>query len=245
MVVLRELMPGMPMRVEDDLKEQGENTLEKLHEAIERDDRELSLALSDLLFVEGRVGFDWTLANLEWIAGHYGEEEVPKALRHAGQIIQQGLLLPFTGVAGSDYVKLYSEFMRGLRSGPAQKGDFKIREEKDRWVMVFDPCGSGGAMIRRPQGGGSSLGKTTKPYSWAWSKVGVPYFCAHCCVWHEIMAIEKNGYPSRITECPGDDPVKACKWYVYKDPNLIPERYFKRVGFKKDPSRFKKVVDKK
>jgi len=83
-----------------------------------------------------------------------------------------------------------------------------------------------------------NLGKTTKPYPWSWNKTGVSYYCVHCCVFHEIMAIEKRGYPVRITECPVDDPMKPCRWYFYKDPNKIPSIFFERVGFKKDPSKF-------
>jgi hypothetical protein len=29
------------------------------------------------------------------------------------------------------------------------------------------------------------------------------------------------------------DPEKPCGWTVYKDPALIPERYFTRLGYKK------------
>ena len=259
MVVLRELTPGRPIRMEDDLKELGENTLGKLKEAIKQGNRELSLALADYLFLEGKAihdtYIDWVFADLDWIARNYGEEEIPKVLRHVRghqlkmmqQLMQHSKSPPVTQLTGVDYVKMYAEFMRGHRSGPDELGDIKVWEGKDCWVMAFDPCGSGGGVARGPRDGSGSrlkppynLGKTTKPYPWAWGKVGVPYYCLHCCLWSEIMAIEQTGYPSRITECPADDFSKPCHWYIYKDPNLIPEKYFNRVGFKKDPSRFRR-----
>jgi len=250
MVVLRELKPGRPMRVEDDLKELGENTLGKLKEAIAQGNKELSLALADYLHLESKtihdVYTDWSFVNLDFIARNYGEEEVPKALRYTMEV-QRRQHPSSSGLSGLPYVKVCAEFMRGHGSGPAELGDFKIWEEEDRWVMSFDPCGSGARMVRGPKDGSGSrveppfsLGKTSKPYPWSWSKAGVPYYCAHCCVWSEIMCIEGLGYPMRVTEYPVDDPSKPCLWYLYKDPNLIPEEYFERVGFKKDPSRFKK-----
>ena len=78
----------------------------------------------------------------------------------------------------------------------------------------------------------TNLGKTSKPYFWSWSKAGVPYYCTHCCIWHEIMPIETQGYPLKVTEY-SDDPNEPCKWYFYKRPELIPEEYFVRIGKKK------------
>ncbi len=250
MVVLRDITPGRPMRVEDDLKELGENTLAKLKEAIAQGDRELTLALTDCVFQGSKFMhdgmLDWIWSDLDWIARNYGEEEVPKALRRAMEVLNARH--PSSGKpAPLDFVKVMADAMRNHLSGPDELGDFKICEEEERWVMSFDPCGSGGRMVRGPRDGSGSrlkppynLGKTTKAYPWAWGKIGVPYFCAHCCVGNEIMGIEKIGYPMKVTEYPVDDPSKPCIWYIYKDPNVIPEEYFTRVGFKKDPSRFKK-----
>jgi hypothetical protein len=113
--------------------------------------------------------------------------------------------------------------------------------------MGFNPCGSGGRMRRigevdkTPPRTGKvfNLGVTKKAYPWSWGKVGVPYYCIHCCVFHEILPIEWRGYPIKITEY-SDDPMAPCYWYFYKDPALIPDHYFTRIGKKKDPSKFKK-----
>ncbi len=254
MVVLREIKPGRLLRM-DDVNELGENTLDKLKKAIEAGDKELALKLADYQFLESKgvhdAMLDWVYVNLDWIGRNYGEEEVAKAVRYMNEV--HGSKHPgASGLSALALVQFSAEFCRGHGSGPEEKGDFKAWEEKDRWVMSFDPCGSGGRLARGPKDGTGSrtkppfnLGKTTKPYPWAWNKVGVPYYCTHCCIWSEIMAIERNGYPTRVTEFPADDPSKPCVWYMYKDPNLIPEKYFTRVGFKKDPSRFKKAPEKK
>jgi hypothetical protein len=113
--------------------------------------------------------------------------------------------------------------------------------------MEFNPCATGGRMRRaieneRKSTGNSELsetGKTKKPYTWSWGKKGVFYYCIHCCLWHEILPIEWRGYPIKIAEY-SEDPMAPCYFYFYKDPKLIPDYYFTRVGKKKNPLLFKK-----
>ncbi len=243
---------GRMIRLDDDIRNLGKNTPEILKEAIQKGDLQSALALTEYLAVEGKALHDsytdWVFADLDWISRNYGEEEVPKVLRYAKE--NQNRSAYWQGrtslIDARDKVIAASEGQRSHRSGRKEQGDFNIWEETDRYVMEFDPCGSGGRMARGPlDRSGSrleapfSLGKTTKPYNWSWNKAGVPYYCIHCCLWSEIMAIEKNGYPLRVTEFPADDYGKPCKWYFYKDPNLIPEAFFERVGFSKDPTRFR------
>jgi hypothetical protein len=64
----------------------------------------------------------------------------------------------------------------------------------------------------------------------------VPGYCTHCAI-NELESMRRLGYPILVTEFESD-PQKPCGWTVYKDPNLIPERYFTRLGFERDPSRF-------
>lgn len=141
---------------------------------------------------------------------------------------------------------IFTEGMRAHPTGSNERGNFKVWEETDRYVMEMDPCGSGGRMNRGPANGSGSrlkppysLGKTSKPYPWSWGKANIPYYCLHCCVWHEVMGIEAAGYPWKVTECPEAGSSEPCYWYIYKAPDLIPEKYFERLGFRKDPAKFK------
>jgi hypothetical protein len=242
---------GRPMRVEG-IDELGENTIKKLKQAVKAGNTQLALDIADYLSWEGKnlhdSMTDWIFCDLDWIARNCGEEKIPEVLR----FVRQKKGTPYKSKGNSTWnalsqVRMYAEGMRGHRSGPDEAGDLMITEEPDRFVMSFDPCGSGGRMARGPlDKSGSrveppfSLGKTSKPYPWSWNKANVPYYCIHCCLWSEIMSIESNGYPLRVTECPVGDFNKPCLWYVYKSPELIPAEYFERVGLKKDPSRFKK-----
>ena len=248
---------GKPMRMEG-ISELGESTLLKLKEAIRQGNTELATALADYVHQEIKVLHDvftdWLYADLAYVAKYYGEEAVPKMMRFVREVHDKVGRKRYSVQNVSDItnvldkVRLHAQHWRGHSSGPRELGEVKIWEEPDRYVMEADPCGSGGRMARGPLDGTGSraeppfrLGKTTKPYPWSWGKAGVPYYCTHCCLWREVMDIERQGYPSRINEFPVDDFSKPCRWIFYKDPNLIPEEYFERVGFKKDPSKFKRA----
>jgi hypothetical protein len=104
---------------------------------------------------------------------------------------------------------------------------FTVKEEPDRYVVTYDPCGTGGRLRRA-----RSLGVTKKAYPWSWGKKGFPYYCSHCCIHFEILPIEQRGYPIRIT-LPGESPEDPCVHLFYKNPNLIPKEYFEKVGMQK------------
>jgi hypothetical protein len=259
-VIKRDPQLGRLLRV-DELDELGKNSVDKLKEAIESGHKKEALDLAEYLLCEGAdlhdLFTDWIYADLDWIVKNCGEEKIPEVLRYVKQIQDKKVARlaknkkPETTEKSEDSslkkVQLMAEVQRAHRSGPGERGDIKIWEEPDRYVLSFDACGGGGRMARGPMDNSGSrmeapynLGKTTKPYPWSWGKKDVPYYCTHCCVWREQMQIEKKGYPARVTECPAGDFSKPCLWYIYKKPELIPAGYFERVGYKKDPSKFKK-----
>jgi len=110
-----------------------------------------------------------------------------------------------------------------------QRGHFgsgaTVKEEEDRYVESVDLCGSGGELRKS-----GDCGVTRKAYPWAWNKVGVPYYCAHCCIFMEHIPIEKRGYPIRVHEIEEGELGVRCVRFYYKRPELIPEEYFERIG---------------
>lgn len=227
----------------------GDSSWSKLKEAIDANDREIALKLVDYIMIEGKSlhdGFcDWAYADLDYVAKKFGEEEVPLMLRHAYGILTKSVYKFTPGTTLEDLILRSAEMNRSHRAGPRETGHLDISEEEDRYIISLNPCGSGGRMRRTgemdgipPRSGPPfNLGTTSKPYPWSWNKAGVPYYCVHCCVWNEQLSIEAVGYPIRVTGyC--DDPEKPCAFIYYKDPDLIPEHYFTRVGKVKDPSKF-------
>lgn len=137
----------------------------------------------------------------------------------------------------AEQAQLTIEGMRGHFCGPGRQGDVEVVEETDRWVISFDPCGSGGRMRR-----GDPLNHTPPrseapfhfvhvegAHPWTWGKKGVCLYCSHCAIVNEILPIETVGYPMRVTENP-TDPGDKCRWIVYKRPELVPEEAYRRVG---------------
>ncbi len=133
------------------------------------------------------------------------------------------------------------EGLRGHLSGPGRRGDIEVIEETDRWAIRFNPCGSGGRTMRDDPDTGTgprieapyNFGVTTRPYDWSWNKKGVCLYCVHCCQLNERMPIRRFGYPTRVVEPPVWPQARAgtkCTWYVYKDPSLVPEDIYRRVG---------------
>jgi hypothetical protein len=135
-----------------------------------------------------------------------------------------------------------TESLRGHMTGPDRAGDVEVIEEEDRWIFRFAPCGSGGRMISGDPGSPDSpprseppfnFGVTTRGHDWSWGKEGVCLYCVHCCQAQERIPIERIGYPIRVVDpptYPDDRGDAVCTWSVYKDPSLIPEEAYRRVG---------------
>lgn len=224
----------------DDCAELGVSTVTKAIEAIDKGRLTEAKDLVNYLSVEWKglhdLYGDWSWGVYDYIAENFGEEELFKALKkaHAAQI--QQIVMARKLISTEEYVHLLAEFMRAHRSGPKQLGDVVVKDEGDKYVIVSDPCGSGG-MMRRGDPLTGTPPHTLPPYShasvkgaypWTWSKPNVARYCVHCAV-AEIMYIEEAGYPLCIIEYP-DDPKDPCKMLIYKDPKSIPESYYKRVG---------------
>jgi hypothetical protein len=136
------------------------------------------------------------------------------------------------------------EAMRAHLCGPERLGNMELTEHEDRWVIAFDPCGSGGRGQRGDEIEGTpsrsqppyEFGVTQEEHDWAWNEKGVCYYCAHCCLTNELWSVEQWGVPVRVTDSPlhpdetlGADP-KPCTWTIYKSADAVPEEAYHRIG---------------
>jgi hypothetical protein len=141
-------------------------------------------------------------------------------------------------------VYLALEAMRGHLVGPGRRGNIELEEDEDRFTFRFDPCGSGGHLVRGDQEVEMTPPRMEPPYGWAvlkeehdfgWNKKGVCLYCTNCCVVMQLKPIDAFGYPVRVVEPPTYPERKdvKCTWHVYKDPRKVPERYYEDVGRRK------------
>lgn len=136
------------------------------------------------------------------------------------------------------------EAMRGHLCGPGRRGDVGFEELPDRYVLTFDPCGSGGRITRGDEVEGTPP-RPEPPYGWpvtqepaAWNhhRPGVCVYCAHCVVLTEIMPTDAFGYPVRAVDPPrygertADGSPATCSWTMFKDPGDVPDEYYRRIG---------------
>jgi len=241
---------GVTIRA-DDWDEIGVSTWTKIKQAIDEGRLQEAKDMVDYLSIESylvhHIMPQWVYHMLTYIADNYGEEKVYEVMRESGRVLRGPAIEAAAKIPVEEIVRLNAQTQRAHRCGPGELGDITIAEDDEKYVITFDPCGSGGSMRRTREldkappmtGSPYNFRKTTKPYPWSWSKADVPYYCTHCCVWSEMLPVELIGYPLRVCLF-NEDPEKPCAWAFYKKPELIPEEYFTRLGKVKDPSKFKR-----
>lgn len=195
-------------------------------------------------------GADFQSGMLTFIGRRFGEETIFDAYSSVLEPYLQERYKPFD-IRERDYddtlfrnMYLSVEAMRGHLVGPARNGDMEVDEHDDRFVISFDPCGSGGRTQRGDLIEGTppraeppyEFGVTEQEHDWAWNEKGVCYYCAHCCYALEYWPAKNWGHPLRVIDSPlypnetsGDNP-KKCTWTIYKSLEAIPEEAYRRIG---------------
>lgn len=228
---------GRLMRTED-LQELSESTVTKIEEAIDGNRKEEAKGLVDYFRREMLIVHDiyaeFVQGLLEHIAQTYGEDAVEKAFRGSLGKWFKERYDTYNKLTLEEKLQLTAEGMRCHLDGPERRGDFKVIEEPERYVFKWDPCGSGGVLRRKAEAAGQQLASAQEAHDWTWGKKGVCLYCSHCALVNEILPIEHYGYPNRITQYP-EKPGDPCVWYIYKNPDDIPEEFYTRIG-KKKPS---------
>jgi hypothetical protein len=119
------------------------------------------------------------------------------------------------------------EAMRGHLVGPERTGDMELVELEDRFVLSFDPCGSGGRTLRGDSIEGTpprmqppyGWTVTEEPHTWNHNTPGVCHYCTHCIILMEEMPMDRFGYPVRVVDPPVYDAehtaagvAQKCQW---------------------------------
>jgi hypothetical protein len=181
----------------------------------------------------------WMQHMLSFIADQYHEPAVLETILHTHQDIWGDRYAAWDQMTPWEKVALTVEGMRGGHfSGMQRRGDVIIEDQGDRFMVAFDPCGSGGVMRRGdPETGRLPVnvelhGVNEDSYLWTWQKTGVHWYCAHCAIAMEWLPAQKRGYLLRPLDHTLDHNA-PCPWYIYKEDRLIREVHYPRTGQRK------------
>src|SRR5262245_1657928 len=75
-------------------------------------------------------------------------------------------VLPWSDSVGTN-LYLAFEAMRGHLVGPGREGNMEFEEDEDRYTFRFDPCGSGGHLVRGDDEVEGTPPRMEPPYGWA------------------------------------------------------------------------------
>ena len=122
----------------------------------------------------------------------------------------------------------------GVGPSPAS---FTVEEDDEKFTFVLNPCGSGQRMVLNGRYQGENAYSTTdEAHDWSFGRKDMPLYCTHCTFMNESLPIEWLGYPLYPLDPPEDFGQQPCRWYWYKDPADIPERFWSRYGLTKELS---------
>lgn len=217
----------------------GVAPLNTLKASIESEDAERAVAALERLWLEFKIPHDVLVAWINELLNHLAqqtERSVLESILETHESIWGGRYATWDQMTPWEKVALTVEGMRGHLSGASRKGDVSVREEPDRFVIAFDPCGTGGVLRRGdPESGRAPYateGQNREPHAWTWGKVGVHWYCSHCAIAMEWLPGRKRGHPLRPLDHTLDHQA-PCVWYVYKDEANTRDYHYPRTGLER------------
>ena len=217
----------------------GVAPLRALQAAIRAGEQQPALAALERLWLEFKIPHDVLVAWINEMLNYLSratEQHVLDSILETHQSIWGDRYATWDRMTPWEKVALTVEGMRGHLSGASRKGDVLVREEADRFVIAFDPCGTGGVLRRGdPESGRPAYrtdGVNRKPHDWTWGKVGVHWYCSHCAIAMEWLPGRRRGHPLRPLDHTLDHQA-PCVWYVYKDETQTRAYHYPRTGLVK------------
>jgi len=246
-MIVRDAMAGQPMaqalsgaicKAWRDF-EFGVAPLRALQAAIRAGEQQPALAALERLWLEFKIPHDVLVAWINEMLNYLSratEQHVLDSILETHQSIWGDRYATWDRMTPWEKVALTVEGMRGHLSGASRKGDVLVREEADRFVIAFDPCGTGGVLRRGdPESGRPAYrtdGVNREPHDWTWGKVGVHWYCSHCAIAMEWLPGRRRGHPLRPLDHTLDHQA-PCVWYVYKDETQTRAYHYPRTGLVK------------
>lgn len=219
----------------DEIAEMEKLTVDRLVEAIDRDDREGARKLARRMYNEFLSMHDlyrnWTSATLSFVGRRFGDQALEEAMDE-GVKAWWG---PSLDKMPQDLRARVKMFAAGLR-GHLQP--LHIEEDDEKVVIQMHPCGSGGRLVLEGKYEGPDALLTVKGKQFlTYGRDSFPVYCAHEPVM-ERQDIEAHGAPFVVVEPAHELGKEHCNFIIYKDRSKVPAKYYERLGLKKpDPAK--------
>jgi hypothetical protein len=192
------------------------------------------------------IFMNWVAALLSHIYERHGEDAAVQAIRETiggGQLgwgIQGGLQRKqlIDALGREEGLKSWlTFFVEAWREHGMYPGT-TFEEDDEKIIITVRQCGSGGRLINKgAYEGPFAYRKLRKAAPHTWGEEDLPIYCGHCSWVHEIFPIFYTGEPLWVHVAPFPrKPGDPCVFHVYKDPKDIPEKYFQRLGMKREPA---------
>ena len=165
----------------------------------------------------------WIAELLSWIGETEGEAAVEAALRQFGERNLADRATPehdWWSVPAEVRAKVVARAMLANGAG------VELSEDDENIVMSYR-CGSGGWLV--DSGAYDGLLTLTESGPRTFGRYSMWVYCAHCSVNNEIQAVETTGRLTSV-EFPSERPGEPCVRHVYRDPDVIPEEIYVRIG---------------
>jgi len=227
----------------EELREMARPTMDRAIEALDRGDIDEARALCKAMRHEWRFLHDLmvegTLGLIDFIQRRLGEDAVGDAW---GESMERGWRRDTELITSQDRRRTLEALAATWRAhstsgvGP-DAGSFTIEEDDEKFTFSLHPCGSGGRLVRLGRyEGESGYGVTREAHDWSFGRKDFPLYCTHCTFMNESLPIKWYGAPLYPLDPPQDYRRDPCRWYWYKDPADIPERFWQRYGARKSTS---------
>ncbi len=219
-------MSSQRIFTDEELREMGKRTLDKVKDAIDAGDREKAKELAENMYRQFNHlhdgYFTWVTGLQTYIYDKLGVDALEEAERQAHTIESKVAFIPS---GETDFRKVVEGMADGLQ-GHLQP--IEVKEDDEKVTITMKPCGSGKRLI---QMGGyeKGLGKVKEAHNITWQQKDFPLYCVHCPVM-EALDIENTG---DFTFCHFiSDPIgkEDCQFVFYKDRANIPEEFYTRIG---------------
>lgn len=226
---------------DEELHEMTRPTMERAIEALDKGDIEEARVLCQSMTTEWRYIHDMlielVLGLVDFVKRRFGEDEVAGAWRESMERAWREDAGKISKVDRRAIVEALAASWRAHSTsgtGP-HPGRFTIEEDDEKVTFVLHPCGSGQRLVLMgkyddPERGYSV---TEHAHDWSFDRANMPLYCTHCTFMNELLPMEWSGLPLYPLDPPVDYHRDPCRWYWYKDPADIPDRFWARYGLSK------------